>query len=120
VEQKNFVVVRRLVGYDRYCTKEAYLQMQQLYQLVSLYTNFFQPVAKLLVKTRVGSRVHKQYEPAKTPYQRLLAWEGLDPSASQRLAVEATAANKKIVEQERQAHLRREAKVKATPRISAS
>ncbi|MFB3829529.1 MAG: 50S ribosomal protein L9 [Bryobacteraceae bacterium] len=30
-----------------------------------------------------------------------------------RLAVEATAANKKIVEQERQAHLRREAKLKS-------
>ena len=32
----------------------------------------------------------------------------------QRLAVAATAANKKIIEQERQAHLRREAKEKAS------
>jgi len=85
VEQKNFSVVRRLVGYDRYCTKEAYLQMQHLYQLVGLYTNFFQPISKLLVKERQGPKVRKTYDQAQTPYRRLLASQVLDPATRQSL-----------------------------------
>ena len=34
--------------------------------------NFFQPTMKLWSKTRNGARVHKVYETAQTPYQRLL------------------------------------------------
>jgi hypothetical protein len=85
VEQKNFAVVRRLVGYDRYCTKEAYEQIQQLYQLVGLYTNFFQPISKLLVKERSGPKVKKSYDQAQTPYQRLLASQVLDAATRQSL-----------------------------------
>ncbi len=85
VEQKNFAVVRRLVGYDRYCTKEAYQQMQYLYQLVGLYTNFFQPISKLVVKERTGPKVKKTYDQAQTPYQRLLASQVLDAATGQSL-----------------------------------
>jgi hypothetical protein len=73
------------VGYDRYCTKEAYLQMQHLYQLVSLYTNFFQPISKLLIKERTGPKVKKSYDQAQTPYQRLLASQALDPATRRSL-----------------------------------
>src|SRR5688572_17315488 len=72
VEQKNWSVVRRLVGYHRYSTKAAYEQMELLYLLVSRYANFFQPIAKLVHKERVGAKVIKRYDVAKTPYQRLL------------------------------------------------
>ena len=34
--------------------------------------NFFQPTMKLWPKTRHGAKVHKVYETAQTPYQRLL------------------------------------------------
>jgi hypothetical protein len=33
--------------------------------------NFFQPVEKLVTKTRQGARVHRVYNRAQTPYQRL-------------------------------------------------
>jgi hypothetical protein len=72
VEQKNGNVVRRLVGYDRYTSRAAYQCLERLYHLVRLYMNFFQPTMKLLNKTRNGARVHKVYEMARTPYQRLL------------------------------------------------
>ena len=71
VEQKNWSVVRRLVGYDRYTSKSAYQCLERIYDLVRLYMNFFQPTMKLLSKTRNGARVHKVYETAQTPYQRL-------------------------------------------------
>lgn len=72
VEQKNGNVVRRIVGYDRYSTKAAYECLDRLYYLVRLQCNFFQPTMKLISKTRHGAKVHKVYEKAQTPYQRLL------------------------------------------------
>jgi hypothetical protein len=72
VEQKNGNVVRRLVGYDRYTSRASYQCLERIYSLTRLYMNFFQPTMKLWSKTRHGSRVHKVYETAQTPYQRLL------------------------------------------------
>jgi len=72
VEQRNWSLVRRLVGYDRYSSKEAYLQLGKVYRLIRLYSNFFQPISKLTRKQRVGAKVRKQYDKAKTPYQRVL------------------------------------------------
>jgi len=70
VEQKNWSVVRRLVGYDR--SRAALETLNRLYDLLRLYANFFQPVMKLVTKTRQGAKVHKVYDRARTPYQRLL------------------------------------------------
>ena len=72
VEQKNWSVVRRLVGYDRYNSKESLDQLNRVYQLTRSYMNFFQPVMQLQSKTRHGARVHKVYDTAKTPYRRVL------------------------------------------------
>ena len=72
VEQKNGNVVRRLVGYDRYTSRAAYQSLDRVYSSVRLYMNFFQPTMKLWSKTRHGARIHKVYQRAETPYQRLL------------------------------------------------
>ena len=71
VEQKNGNVVRRLVGYERYDTKAAFECLGRVYDLIRLYINFFQPTMKLVSKTRHGAKVHKVYDTAQTPYQRL-------------------------------------------------
>ena len=86
VEQKNWTAVRRLVGYDRYSSKEALERLNRLYELVRLYGNFLQPVMKLQHKTRHGARVHKVYDRARTPYQRLLAAEALSVTKQTELA----------------------------------
>jgi hypothetical protein len=86
VEQKNGNIVRRLVGYERYASKAAYQCLERLYYLVRLYVNFFQPTMKLLSKTRHGSKVHKVYEKAQTPYQRLLTWGVLKEARQKELA----------------------------------
>jgi hypothetical protein len=72
VEQKNWNMVRRVVGYDRYTSKSAYDCLDRVYSLLRLYMNFFQPTMKLLAKSRHGAKVHKVYDIAQTPYQRLL------------------------------------------------
>jgi len=71
VEQKNYSVVRRSVGYYRYDTEKELEVLNQLYESLRLYTNFFQPVMKLMEKQRIGSKVKKKYDIAKTHFQRL-------------------------------------------------
>jgi hypothetical protein len=86
VEQKNGNIVRRLVGYERYSSKAAYQCLDRLYYLVRLHVNFFQPTMKLISKTWHGARVHKVYETAQTPYQRLLRLKVLKESRQKELA----------------------------------
>ncbi len=85
VEQKNGAIVRTLIGYDRYTSKAAYAQLARVYRLVRLHVNFFQPVQKLLTKTRQGARVHRVYDRAQTPYQRLCATGALPATKRQEL-----------------------------------
>jgi hypothetical protein len=85
VEQKNGAIVRRLIGYDRYTSDAAYAQLQRVYALVRLHVNFFQPVQKLVAKTRAGARVRRRYDRAQTPYQRLCALGVLTPAKRQEL-----------------------------------
>jgi len=73
VEQKNYTHVRRLVGYLRYDTLEEMDLINDLYRGPSrLYKNFFQPVIKLISKTRIGGKLHRKYDKPKTPYQRIM------------------------------------------------
>ena len=86
VEQKNWSVVRRLIGYDRYDTKAALETLNRIYDLTRHHVNFFQPVMKLVHKTRHGAKVYKVYDTAQTPYQRLLAAGVLTEAKQQELA----------------------------------
>ena len=80
VEQKNGAIVRHLVGYDRLASKAAYAQLARVYALARWHVNFFQPVEKLVSKTRTGARTRRYYDRAQTPYQRLCALQVLSPA----------------------------------------
>ena len=73
IEQKNWSVIRRTVGYGRYDSSEQLQVLNQLYGYLRFYVNFFQPVRKLVKKERIGSRIKKQYDVAQTPFRRVLA-----------------------------------------------
>lgn len=77
IEQKNWNVIRRVVGYGRYSSHAALEALNNVYDDLRLYMNFFQPVMKIVSKTRHGARVHKTYDIAQTPYQRLLKYNTL-------------------------------------------
>jgi hypothetical protein len=72
VEQKNWSVVRRTVGYHRYDTPEQIDLLNRLYAVMHWYTNFFLPVMKLKEKSRVGSKIKRVYDHPQTPYARVL------------------------------------------------
>ncbi len=85
VEQKNYSVVRRAVGYLRYDTEEELRIINELYRYLRLYTNFFQPSMKLIERKRVGSRVIKKHDKARTPYQRVWESPSIPESAKREL-----------------------------------
>jgi hypothetical protein len=85
VEQKNWTAVRRLIGYDRYESDPALALFETIYHDWRLYINFFQPVLKLVEKRRVGSKVIKKYDTARTPYQRVLESPDVSQQDKERL-----------------------------------
>jgi hypothetical protein len=93
VEQKNWSIIRRIIGYDRYTSRAALEALNRVYDLLRLYINFFQPVMKLKHKTRNGAKVHKVYDTAQTPYQRLLRYGMLTEAKQQELAAMYSGLN---------------------------
>ena len=72
VEQKNWSIVRRAVGYYRYDTPQQLGLLNRLYSLLHYYVNFFLPVMKLKEKVRIGSKVKRIYDEPQTPYARVV------------------------------------------------
>src|SRR5579863_703399 len=93
VEQKNGAIVRRLIGYGRYSSPAALQQLARVYRLTRQYGNFFQPVSKVIAKVRIGARVIKRYDTARTPYQRLMAADTLDATQRRALAAQYERLN---------------------------
>ena len=91
MEEKNGSVVRRLVGYDRFEGRKAWEALAQLYRVLRMYVNYFQPSLKLIAKERQGAKVSKKYDSAKTPFQRILLSEHISQEKKDRLTKEYNA-----------------------------
>ena len=110
VEQRNLVVVRKYVGYERYDCVEAVVAMNELYETLRLYLNFFQPTFKLQgkekrVKTRLADGTQVQaakpykriYDQPRTPYQRVLARNDVDQATKDNLTKQYESLNPKVL-----------------------
>jgi hypothetical protein len=86
VEQKNWAVVRRLVGYQR-LEAPALAALERVHELARDYVNFLHPVRRLTEKIRRGARVTRHYDTAQTPYRRLVASSTLTKKAARQLAI---------------------------------
>ncbi len=98
VEQKNYSVVRKAVGYRRHDTEEELTVLNEFYDTLRLYTNFFQPVMKLTEKTRVGSKVKKRYDRARTPFRRVLESSLIAEQTKEELKQEYAALNPVVLQ----------------------
>lgn len=72
VEQRNYEVVRKQVGYARYEGEEDQKLLSDIYRSRNLLDNFFIPSQRLISKERVGSKIIKKFDTPRTPYQRVL------------------------------------------------
>ena len=106
VEQRNLVVVRKYVGYERYDCKEAVTVMNELYGVLRLYINFFQPTFKLIgkkqrVKAGDGKQAAKPYQrlydKVRTPYQRVLDHPDIDQGVKDTLTKQYETLNPKVL-----------------------
>lgn len=106
VEQRNLVVVRKYVGYERYDCVEAVEVMNELYEVLRLYINFFQPTFKLQGKTkRVAAANGKQtakpykrvYDQPQAPYKRVLDRKDIDQNTKKRLTAQYESLNPKVL-----------------------
>jgi hypothetical protein len=89
VEQKNWDIARRTVGYWRYDTPSEAALLNQIWAALSPLINPPTPQQKLMTKTRVGAKVTRTYDTRQTRYQRLLGHpEALDDLDARRLATQ--------------------------------
>lgn len=71
VEENNFSFVRAYVGYGRLDTLAQVQLLNQLYDQLWLYHNFFQPVMRLAEKKWLEDRLKRIHDDAKPPLDRL-------------------------------------------------
>jgi hypothetical protein len=96
IEQKNKVVVRRVVGHARYDTKEQLMILQELYRGPwRLYFNFFLPTRKVTSRRydKQTGKAHYTYDAARTPYQRALDHPDIPAANKEQLRKEYTTLN---------------------------
>lgn len=72
VEQKNATHIRSFMGNLRYNTEYELMIINELFDTLRLYKNFFQSVMKLKKKVREKGKIHRKYDKPKTPYQRII------------------------------------------------
>ena len=92
VEQKNDTLVRAYFGHERLDSVAHVRAMNQIYERMWLYYNFFQPVMRLADKVVVSengrpTRVKRLFDDARTPFDRLCATDAIPPD--QRAILEA-------------------------------
>lgn len=100
VEGKNWHVVRKLIGYDRYEGWEAVDLLNEVYARLRLFTNFFSPQQKLVEKIREGAKVRKVHDEAKTPYQRIMDDANVDSDIKGRLKRQYLSINPVTIRKE--------------------
>ena len=103
MEQKNWAIVRTVVGYHRYDTPAELLLLNKIWALQSQLTNYFYPQQKLISKVRDGAKVTKKYDTATTPHRRAERHETVSAQDKKVLADTYTRINPAAVQRQIQA-----------------
>jgi hypothetical protein len=85
VEQRNWTHVRKVVGYSRLDSTAELAVLNELYEKLRLYKNFFQPSLKLKEKIRESGKIRRKYDEPRTPHQRVLESKQIPAAAKQKL-----------------------------------
>lgn len=104
VEQKNSTLIREPLGYQRLDTVAQTLAVNQLYDLMWLYYNFYQPVMRVNEKIILPangnrSRVKRRYDNARTPLDRLCDTQVLSQVQKEHLLALRDQVNPRMLRQ---------------------
>ena len=98
-------MVRNYLGYDRLDSVAQTLAVNQLYDMMWLYYNFFQPVMRLAEKTwsreeGQPSRVKRRFDRAATPFDRLCATKAIPQEWKDQLQLLRDQINPRLLRRE--------------------
>jgi len=105
VEQKNSTLVRAYLGFARFDSVAQTKAINQLYDKMWLYYNFFQPVMRLTDKTLLPvdgqpSRIKRRFDQARTPLDRLCETDVLSEGQKEQLRTLRDQVNPRQLRQE--------------------
>lgn len=99
IEQKNYANVRHIVGYTRFDDPRHVAILNELYETLENYINFFIPSLKCVEKVRVLSRKVRKYDTAQTAFQRVLAHPDIDREVKEQLQKKYATLNPLVLKQ---------------------
>jgi hypothetical protein len=104
VEQKNSTLVRAYLGHDRLDTVAHTLAANELFELMWIYYNLFQPVMHLVEKQVIREdgqpvRIKRRHDQARTPFDRLCATNGILPEHRVQLEALRDQINPRLLRQ---------------------
>ncbi|TAL47180.1 MAG: hypothetical protein EPN89_08975 [Methylovulum sp.] len=97
IEQKNYTNIRDFLGYTRIEDHREIKFMNELYDYVEDYINFFLSSQKCIKKERRGSKYKRIYDKAQTAYQRVLACLKIAPEVKDKLRSKYATLNPKVL-----------------------
>lgn len=106
VEQKNFTLIRAYLGNERLDTIAQTLAVNQLYDKMWLYYDFFQPVMRLEEKIVIPgddgqpARIKRIYDRPRTPFARLCQTDAILPEHQEQLEALRDQTNPRQLRQE--------------------
>lgn len=100
IEQKNYANVRQVVGYSRFDDPRCVSILNELYDTLEDYINFFLPSMKCIEKIRtIHSRTKRRYDMAQTAYQRILNRNDISEETKENLRQKYATLNPVILKQ---------------------
>ena len=93
VEERNGHVIRKWLNYNRLDALALVPLINELYIILETYLNHFVPSRKCLEKTRIGSRYHRRYDRAATPYLRVLTHPRMEENVKEQLRLKHIQLN---------------------------
>jgi len=100
IEQKNYVNIRKFLGYVRLGETGKVKLMNELYDCLEDYINFFLPSMKCLRKERLGSRRKRVYDVPQTAYQRVLNQPNINQEIKDKLKAKYAILKPKILKEQ--------------------
>lgn len=100
IEQKNYTNIRKYLVYARLDDPAKVKLMNQLYDLLEDYINFFLPSMKCLKKERTGSNYKRVYDRPKTAYQRVIEHPDINQTVKNQLKTRYAILKPKILKEQ--------------------
>lgn len=99
IEQKNYQNIRHVVGYTRFDDPKHVAILNELYDALEDYINFFIPSMKCVGKKKARSRTMRTYDTAQTAYERVFSHPDINADIKEKLKQKYATLNPKVLKQ---------------------